>query len=260
MNDGLLHFALREWRGHFLNPIALVVQACVGAVLGVSGPFGTQDTVAFLPRIFYWILVVYSTYGIGLFGLTVLQNTMSKAPLWLQCLSSGVLNGIVISLFIVSLNLFLFGPTSMPNGVWPFVFRVFLIACFVTAAGATIVRLVVERTQVPAVPEKSSVALFNRLPIEKRGPLVALSVEDHYVRIKTTVGETMVLMRLSDAIGETGDTRGDQVHRSHWVAYDHVVSARREGDRAILTMSDSSEVPVSRANLKKIREAGLLPR
>ena len=248
-----------------MNPIALVVQVCVGAVLGVSGPFGTQDTVAFLPRVLYWILVVYSTYGMGVFGLILTRHAMPNMPLWGQSLASGVLNGVVISTFIVSLNLLLFGPTSMPNGVWPFVFRVFLIACFVTAAGRTIVHLVVEKAQVAVVdeksaPEKSPVALLNRLPIEKRAPLVALSVEDHYVRIKTTAGETMVLMRLSDAIGETGDTHGDQVHRSHWVAYEHVVSARREGDRAILTMSDDSEVPVSRANLKKIREAGLLPR
>jgi hypothetical protein len=37
---------------------------------------------------------------------------------------------------------------------------------------------------------------------------VALSVEDHYVRVRTTRGEEMILMRLSDAIRETAPETG----------------------------------------------------
>ncbi|MCH2250879.1 MAG: LytTR family transcriptional regulator [Cognatishimia sp.] len=264
MGDGALRLTLREWRGHFLNPIGLIVQACVGAVLGVSGPFGTQDTVAFLPRILYWIWVVYSTYGIGLFGLTYIQTLMKDRPIWVQSLVSGCLNGLAISLYIVSLNLLIFGPSSMPYGPSSFLFRVFLIGFFVTAAGAAIASIVYSR-QKEASPNPKDlqppvVPLMERLPLDKRGELVALSVEDHYVRVKTTAGVEMILMRLSDAIRETGETWGDQVHRSHWVSYAQVASARREGDRAILTMKDGADVPVSRANLPKIREARLLPR
>ena len=116
MGDGTLQLTLREWRGHFLNPIGLIVQACVGAVLGVSGPFGTQDTVTFLPRILYWIWVVYSTYGIGLFGLTFFQTLLKDRPILVQSLVSGCFNGLAISLYIVSLNLLIFGPSSMPYG------------------------------------------------------------------------------------------------------------------------------------------------
>jgi hypothetical protein len=264
VGDGALQLTLREWRGHFLNPIGLIVQACVGAVLGVSGPFGTQDTVAFIPRIFYWIWVVYSTYGLGLFGLTLIKHALSSLPVWAQSLISGSLNGVVISIYVMSMNLVLFGTSSMPNGPYTFAFRVFLIGFFVTAAGASISSIVYgrqENVEAEESEEQPRIApLMDRLPLEKRGELVALSVEDHYVRIKTTAGVEMILMRLSDAIRETGATRGDQVHRSHWVNYDHVASARREGDRAILTLKDGSEVPVSRANLPKIREAGLLPR
>lgn len=152
----------------------------------------------------------------------------------------------------------------MPYGPYTFVFRVFLIGFFVTAAGATITSIIYSRQTVepvePVTAQPPVVPLLERLPLDKRGDLVALSVEDHYVRIKTTIGTEMILMRLSDAIRETGDTRGDQVHRSHWVSYDQVASARREGDRAILTLKDGGEIPVSRANLPKIREAGLLPR
>ena len=93
-----------------------------------------------------------------------------------------------------------------------------------------------------------------------RGALVALSSEDHYTRIRTTRGEELVLIRLADAIREAEPVKGLQVHRSHWVALDHIAAARRDGDRAILRLSIGSDIPVSRANVARLREAGLLPR
>jgi DNA-binding LytR/AlgR family response regulator len=40
------------------------------------------------------------------------------------------------------------------------------------------------------------------------------------------------------------------------VARDAVESARREGDRATLTLKGGAEAPVSRPNVKALREAG----
>ena len=102
--------------------------------------------------------------------------------------------------------------------------------------------------------------LLDRLAFDKRGPLVSLSVEDHYVRVRTKKGEEMILMRLGDAIREVGDTPGLQVHRSHWIALDQVTMASRKGDGAVLSLQYGPDIPVSRANVRKIREAGLLPR
>ena len=102
--------------------------------------------------------------------------------------------------------------------------------------------------------------LLDRLPLDQRAPLVSLSVEDHYVRVRTTKGETMVLLRLGDAIRETTGVDGLQVHRSHWVALDHVQAARREADRAVLTLAHGPDIPVARSYIPAIRDAGLLPR
>ena len=105
-----------------------------------------------------------------------------------------------------------------------------------------------------------TVPLLDRLPFDKRGPLVAISVEDHYVRVRTTKGEEMILLRLADAIREVGATPGAQVHRSHWAAFDQVASATRDGDRAALQMTKGGDIPVSRRHIPTIKEAGLLPR
>ena len=69
----------------------------------------------------------------------------------------------------------------------------------------------------------------------------------------------MLLMRLTDAIREVGSTVGERVHRSYWAAFDQVDRVERHGDRATLHMRTGIEVPVSRANLPKLKEAGLLP-
>ena len=264
VNGTTLQLTLREWRDGFLNPIALIVMAAVGGVMGVAGPFGTQDTVAVVPRIIYWIWVVYSTYAIGLFFVTFLCPMLEVLPTWLRGLLMGCVNGAAISTYIVSLNLVIFGEDFLEGNPLGFFMRVFLIALFVTLAVSKAIDHLQDRHDEGAIKVAAKSLgmppLMERLPLEKRGTLMALSVEDHYVRIRTTVAETLVLMRLSDAIRETGELNGDQVHRSHWVNYDQVTAARREGDRAILTLADESEVPVSRSNLPKIKEAGLLPR
>ena len=79
------------------------------------------------------------------------------------------------------------------------------------------------------------------------------------LRVATSTGTDLILMRLSDAMDETGDVAGMQVHRSHWVATGEVTAARRDGARAILTLSDGRDIPVSRTYVPAVKEAGLLP-
>ena len=51
-----------------------------------------------------------------------------------------------------------------------------------------------------------------RIPVETRGPLIALSVQDHYVEVRTA-RNTLLLMRLSDAMQEARAADGLQIHR-----------------------------------------------
>nr|WP_255553731.1 LytTR family DNA-binding domain-containing protein [Maritimibacter sp. DP1N21-5] len=101
--------------------------------------------------------------------------------------------------------------------------------------------------------------ILSRVPIDKRGRLYALSVQDHYVEVITDKGSELVLLRLADAMGEVGTTPGLQVHRSHWVATGAVAAAKRDGAKAVLTLQDGRDIPVSRTYLPAVKEAGLLP-
>ena len=96
---------------------------------------------------------------------------------------------------------------------------------------------------------------LDRVPLKLRGgELWAVEAEDHYLRLHTSKGQDLILMRLADAIDELEGLEGAQVHRSWWVARDAVTDARRGDGRAVLTLKDGSEVPVSRTYARQLRE------
>jgi hypothetical protein len=98
---------------------------------------------------------------------------------------------------------------------------------------------------------------LERLPPKLRGAeLYAVSAEDHYLRLHTSRGSDLILLRLADAIGELEGIEGAQTHRSWWVAKDAVSNARRADGRAVLTLKNGQEAPVSRSYAGALRKAG----
>ena len=81
-----------------------------------------------------------------------------------------------------------------------------------------------------------------------------MEAEDHYLRLHTSKGQDLILMRLSDAVAELEGIEGAQVHRSWWVARDAIADAVRGDGRATLTLKDGAEVPVSRTYARLLRE------
>ncbi|NNC52452.1 MAG: LytTR family transcriptional regulator, partial [Erythrobacter sp.] len=106
-------------------------------------------------------------------------------------------------------------------------------------------------------PESAS-RFIDRLPAELGTDLLALEMEDHYVRAHTRLGSELVLMRLGDAIAELEGVDGRQVHRSWWVARDAVEEVRREGRNLRLVLSRGIEAPVSRNRANELKVAGWL--
>lgn len=256
VSDTRPHSALREWRNHIRHPATLVALAAVAVVLALVGPYGTATSLRPLPRFGYWALIVPATYGAGSLVVTWLRAVLPPWHFVLRMGLAGLAAGIAVACIVLGLNAVALGFVPDRAALPDFLLNVAGVAMVVTLAIAYVMR-----QQAGPAPDRSAPpTILQRVPLEKRGALLALSVEDHYVRIHTSKGTEMVLMRLSDAMKETGDLPGAQVHRSHWVAFGAVRAARRDGDRASLTLSSGVDVPVSRANLPKVKEAGLLPR
>lgn len=109
----------------------------------------------------------------------------------------------------------------------------------------------------PALPPPAAPRFLQRLPAAQRGAeIFAVAAEDHYLRVFTSAGEAMILLRLSDAIAELDGIKGAQTHRSWWVARAAVVSASRADGRASLTLKNGIIAPVSRPNIAPLRADG----
>ncbi|HWA63657.1 MAG TPA: LytTR family DNA-binding domain-containing protein [Caulobacteraceae bacterium] len=108
-----------------------------------------------------------------------------------------------------------------------------------------------------AAPDAPPAKFLARLPPKLRGAeLYAVEAEDHYLRLHTSAGDDLILMRLSDAIDELEGLEGARTHRSWWVARAAVTDAERGEGRATLTLKNGVSVPVSRGYARALREAG----
>jgi DNA-binding LytR/AlgR family response regulator len=257
VNETGLQSALREMRSHFGDPATLFALGAVAAVLTLVAPFGTDTSLTTGFRAVYWLVIVLTTYTAG-FGVDILLRP--HLPHRLAQAVNPFVVGLVVTGVVVVVNLLLMGRVPGGRSWVSDLLTIYAIAALVAAAMQTVLASLAHRAPRSQDAAAELPAILDRLPLDKRGDLVALSVEDHYVRVRTVNGEEMTLMRLSDAIRETAPVPGLRVHRSHWVAVAQVTSARRDGDRAILGMAHGGDIPVSRSHIPAVREAGLLPK
>lgn len=100
---------------------------------------------------------------------------------------------------------------------------------------------------------------------DKRGSLVALEAQDHYVRVTTDRGQDLIHYRFSDAVHDARSVRGLRVHRSYWVAAAAIARLERKKHAYLLHLANGISVPVSRSYLRDVRailadnEAGTAP-
>jgi hypothetical protein len=99
--------------------------------------------------------------------------------------------------------------------------------------------------------------IAEKLPSRLRGArLIAMSAEDHYLRVHTEAGSDLVLMRLGDACALLPEEAGARVHRGWWVAKSAVEGRTRLSGKLTLTLTGGLTVPVSRAMQATLREQG----
>ncbi len=249
MKTGVLQLTMREWRVQMANRTLVLVLIGAGAILAIVGPFGTDQRIALLPRFGYWVTLVFLTYGWGAAAFLISRNLSPHSRIAATLLSI-LLTGMGAMAVVYLLN-------GLSLQYWPRggelaaqAVNVFVIAGIL--AGIMQVAYSASAPDNPAPPMPAR--LLERLPADKRGALVSMTVEDHYVRVRTTQGEELLLLRLSDAVEEVGDTRGARVHRSHWAAFDQVREMTRKGDGGLLTMTHGPDIPVSRANMPLVRD------
>src|SRR5262249_48854577 len=127
-------------------------------------------------------------------------------------------------------------------------FAVALIFCLWAAhSWAHRLELAEARNSAPPAPPR----FLERLPPKLRGAdLWAIEAEDHYLRLHTSKGQDLILMRLTDALAELKGLDGAQTHRSWWVAREAFIEVERGDGRATLTLKNGVAAPVSRTHAR----------
>jgi hypothetical protein len=86
--------------------------------------------------------------------------------------------------------------------------------------------------------------------------LVAISAELHYLRVYTNLGQNLILYPFGRAVEELESSSflGVKVHRSHWVAYGHVIQVKRIEAQWNVITDTGLRVPVSRRRAAEVSD------
>ena len=237
---------------------SLAVGTAAGVFLAFVGAFDTVDT-PFAGRLLYWIPVMLAGTVLGrviAFFVARMAHVANREWLTGALITVGV--ALPGSLAIWAYTSFYFHQ-PLRTATLPF----FLFAGLVVSAAMTAIMMLVARpgrlTHAFAPPgaPTAQVRFMERLPPKLKGAVIyAISAEDHYLRLHTSKGSDLILMRLSDALSELEGLEGAQTHRSWWVGRNAVESVERNGDKIVLVLRGGAKAPVSRPNVRALREAG----
>lgn len=235
--------------------IDLTVMAGIGVLLALLGPFGMYEA-PFALRLFYWLLMMLIGYALFVpamrrAGLFAARLEVPEPAAWAALCA---LVSIPATAVVWCANFLFSGPH------WPSLeAAVTLYGNVLIVAGlACLVMYFLGRERRIAPASSAVPELLDRLPAHLGRNLVALEMEDHYVRAHTEHGSALLLMRMSDAVRELGGLEGAQVHRSWWVAKAAVTAVSKDGRNVRLTLANGLKAPVARAQVQCLRDAGWL--
>jgi hypothetical protein len=240
-----------HWRRH-------AVAAAAGVFLALVGAVGTGAT-PWLDRLVFWsVLLQAGTLCASAVGVVAARRPRIGESVVLRWSVTMLAVAAPMTLLSWGLARVVFA-WGAPVGIAPFAWASVLVSGAMTA----LMMAIGMPGRVTAGPQaqmrSNTVRLRERLAPPFRGAEIhAVSAEDHYLRVHTSAGAALLLMRFGDALAELDGIEGAQTHRSWWVARDAIVGARREGRTMALTLKGDIEAPVSRPNVKALQAAGWL--
>jgi hypothetical protein len=229
----------------------------IGLLLGRLGPFGTFGELSSAERYAYWIGLTLLMWLQGVAVLAFLDQPLARRalPRWGRVVVAALLAAIPTAFEVAWAEMLL----RVERDLGP----VDILAIAGDVALLSVPMLLLTHGLRPAVriapaPETAKDGfrtLIDMMEPKRRGSLLAVSSEDHYVRLYSDQGNQLVAMRFGDALAQLGDGNGLQVHRRWWVATDAVDSISPAGDGLELQLHNGLKVPVSRSHVQQVRKS-----
>ena len=282
MREMVLSFRGRQHAAGHASPVAaartpralrgIIIAGIAAIFLTVIGAVGTNE-VTLLRRLAYWFVLMESGALLGILVSTTIQlwGGLRLRP-WLEGIGITIVITLPLTTVVITADHLFFGrgfpsvPQMFVEGLVVTMFSGLMTAINCATAPNSPAEVVDRGYREPsAVPSRDNTdaaievqaRFFERLPMHLRqARLLAIEAEDHYLRIHTDAGSSLILLRLSDAIGELETLPGARTHRSWWVARDAVAFADINKSRASFTLSNGLSVPVSRSFKPQLRADG----
>mgnify|MGYP000737107345 CR=1 FL=1 len=242
--------------------VSIVRYAAIISGLGfLFAWFGVYDTgrLPFPERFAHWA----TSIGVGVLSAIwvmpeIFERRFPGQHVLVKIAIAAAAVSIPVTLALVVINYYAFGD-AVAATKWLTQFGYVLVVSLVLTAGFAFAEMFEKTiaTSAASGSDPAAPAIIDRLPPKLRAAdIYAVSAEDHYLRIHTSAGEELILMRLTDAIRELDGVEGLQTHRSWWVAKDGLADALRANGKLVLKLKSGAEAPVSRTYQKSVRDAG----
>jgi hypothetical protein len=229
----------------------------IGVFFALIGPFGSYEQ-PFLQRLIYCVGVGWAGAPIFYPGLRVGLHLGHRWgwPTWVSAPAVAALLCLPIAAMVTMVR-----PILLPNASDPLppamdlVLGVAMVVMPITLAGVAAHRFLTPPAGAPAPAGPARPKFLERVPARLGEQVLALEAEDHYVRVHTALGSTLILMRFADAIAEMDGADGLKTHRSWWVAKSAVRNSVSRGRRMDLVLDGGLTVPVTREAASQVRRA-----
>ena len=237
-----------------------VLMTLVGLLLALLGPFGTYLNGPFPLRLAYWLVSCWA--GLLLYGVLVLYRVTrwrGTAGNWLVLIAGLFLASLPESLISRGFAIWLwpnledrFPPALTWYGQTVMLGIVLMLIATAWALHRT------RNAPRPASGVEAAAVSLAPSPLAYPADILALQIEDHYLRVHRQHGSQLVLMPLKEAIAAMHGIEGMQTHRSWWVARAALSRATGTPRAMRLILANGLEVPVARSAVLPLREAGWL--
>lgn len=226
------------------------VAVAAGALLAFLGPFGSYRNGGPISLAGYWIsamLLGAALYGTA-YGIVRASIARGSAKWWPVLIGTTLLVSVPEALVTRTVAFWLWPKLAalpLPLTLW------FAQTATIGLCSVVIVDLVLRRTESGSQEEPAPSPPASSLV----GDVLALQMEDHYVRVHRPTGSELVLMPLRRAM-ECVEAEGLRVHRSWWVARHAVSTVEGDARSMRLHLSNGVVAPVARSAIVHLRSSG----
>lgn len=236
-----------------LRGIGIAIVA--GSILAALGPFGSYMNGGPVQRTGYWVaavLLALMLYGTG-FRIVTSFARAGSPKWWLSLVGATLLLSVPEALATRAAAFWLWPELGQLDLPWPLWLAQTTTIGLVAMAGAAF--FILRRPAPGASANPVSMPLLAATSAPLGRDVLALQMEDHYVRVHRPNGSELILMPLARAI-KGMETEGLRIHRSWWVASHAVQQVEGNARSMRLHLSNGTIAPVARSAVIHLKAAG----